>query len=211
MESLINEIFQVRIIWPSGEIIPVIIRKDSTVTDLIFLLQYIRKQQQNVLLFYRGILMNPSKTVYSQVPQENELINVGFVKFQGINNKVDFTQWLRTQTKAEEIYKEALRINDFKLDLLENNPAITLYYKESLDSSMNENIEQHEKSATESQEVTVPPKSENLNKQPLPTFWEKKKETPSEDENNVIVVPYFSSIEEAGDFFSKKRWGDWNW
>ena len=208
MEELIREIFQVRIIWPSGEIIPVIIRRDSTVTDLIFILKCIRKQQQDVLLFYRGILMNPCKTVCSQVSHENELINVGFVKFQGINDTVDFHQWLRTQMKVEEIYKEALRVNDFRLNLLENNPSVRIYYKEYLDQTTE--IEENERKLATSTAKGLDEKPEKVSSDPLPCFWNEKPET-TDDDNNAIVVPYFSSIEEAGDFFSKKNWGDWNW
>ena len=212
MEDLMREIFQIRIIWPTGEIIPLIIRKDSTVTDLIFILKYNRKQQQDILLFYRGVLMNPSKTVSSQVPQQNELINAGFVKFQGIND-IDFTQWLRTQTKVEEIYKEALRVNDFKLDLLENNPSVSIYYKEYLDTTENYDLFEDGSDASKSlREKTVVPKTQKISEEPLPVFWGDKKDSSQEDENNnAIVVPYFSSIEEAGDYFSKNRWGDWNW
>ena len=156
--------------------------------------------------------MNPSKTVYSQVPQENERIYAGFVKFQGIND-IDFTQWLRTQTKVEEIYKEALRVNDFKLDLLENNPSVNIYYKEYLDSTENyDYLEDGTDPSKPKKGETVVPKSEKISSDPLPAFWGDKKETSQEDENNnAIVVPYFSSIEEAGDYFSKNRWGDWNW
>ena len=189
------------VLWPQGTTLPVRIHRGATAAELLELLKFSVASGYEMFLTYKGFLLNPNKTLESQLIRDGSTLNVEFVP-EGTVLEEEVSP-CHFQKNLQEIYAEALRLSDLKYSIIDSNPNGGLTYQELL--KMDQQSE-----TSEEEELTIISESECIQTEPLPSFWISPNK--NFDENGPQGKDFIETVDSASSaLIAKQDNNDWAW
>lgn len=184
--------------WTNGAILPVLIKKTSTISEISTLLRFACNPNEELIFYKKRVPLNPEETLENYKIKENEILEV-FITPKPLFKKIE------NNSNIKSIILEAAKISDKRFNMMEKDFHILEPKKEnsSDDESSSEFLDFGKK------EINIK-KSSIISSEPLPTFWNtSKSSTPIS--LNQFLLPNLDSIEEIGKYLEKNGWSSWMW
>lgn len=196
---------RVRVQWPRGSILPVLISLDETASDLAYLIRFALLPFTEILLFHGLAMLMPDKTLSAQGITNDALIQVLFrqkIPPQPLIAVDKNNPKNNLERKIEDVYRESLRLSDLRLSTLKLSSRIPL-------EDETEDIQ----FAPSFEETFIKETTTEIPTDPLPIIWEDYSSDDEDDEPDIqqSFFSRFNSIEEAGHYFAKEKWFGWIW
>ena len=185
--------FHLRVRWPDGTILPIIIRSDALGRDIIKMLRFACGPKQELAILYNDVQIAADASIKSHGMKDGDTIQT-IVKVRSQDAQ-------RIINSLDRIAREAAKINDLHLSRIEGSSnAGGLLERENEEDNLRVDLPAP---------TVLAPKQKQLNSNPLPTFWDEGG-PPSSEDDEKDVVPRYSTLEEASAFFSSQG-RKWMW
>ena len=197
----------IRVQWPDGSILPILLNSDATTTDLKNMLRFAFGPNEILQLSINDFQISNEDDIpmYMYGLKDGDTIKAIVLtppyRFNGGN---------RLQKAIDSILLEAAKVSDTHMNQLESTNDTPL--SEPKPSTNDLNFVVHE------QATIIPSKTDEINSSPIPQIFPdadrfENAETSSQIQNGTYLnqkPPLFNSIEEAGDYFcNPKPDSDW--
>jgi hypothetical protein len=150
--------------WPSGSRLPIRVATSATGADLLNLLSFCCRGDQQITLVFNGVCINPRCHLYQQRIHENSTIKVVDVT-ESLTSDSDSSDYGFSGPPFESICPELLRITDIQFSIVEGHKTARQIYQTML-------VEQSDidESDWEQPGTVFPGKAPDISKDPLPTW-----------------------------------------
>ena len=182
-----------RVRWPDGTVLPIIIRADAHGRDIIKMLRFACGPRQELAILYSDVNVSADSSLLSHGIKDGDTIQI-IVKVRLRDNK-------RLIQSLDNIAREAAKISDLHMNRIEASPNAAALFGPELEE---------ETLRTDLPEPTVlPAKQSVLSSKPLPTFWSESGACETDDDRKA-TPPQYSTLKEASAFFSSQG-RKWMW
>ena len=181
-----------RVRWPDGTILPIIIRSDALGRDIVKMLRFACGPRQELTILHNNRIIKSDAPISSHGIKDGDtiqtIVTVRSRDAQRLINSID------------NIAREAAKISDLHMNRIEASPnAGVLFEPETSDVTLRVDLPEP---------TVLPPKNVKLGSTPLPTLWEEG--GPPRESDQGEGAPPYSTREEASAFFSSQG-RKWMW
>lgn len=229
--------FTVRVQWPSGSILSVLAKPDTTVEDLSKILKFAcRSASDQILLTHNGVSLIPNVSLAIQKIKEQDILNAHIIQTNPKQSNSDRITPINTRirSKVDAVIEEAARMEDQHYNRLELRPSISNHnhgvgYASNQISNSTELLNKDEDEDYDdsdydifiddadlvfSQDDTNPSDAQPNSKSkmqipsnPLPVFWDSSDFPSINNSPSTTTIP----ANQINDNFKKDVWSSWVW